>query len=389
MATVLYAWELGANLGHLIPLGAIARRLDEDGHKAVFAVLDVGMAAAALDPSAVVVQAPVWPQHRHFGARGGFASYADILAAIGFADPVKLAAMMRAWSGLLDLIRPDAVVADHSPALLATLNGGSIPVVAVGSGFTMPPVDRDAFPPLRADSAPAIPETRLFQTLRTAEAMCGRPPSTQLMAAFRTSARVVFGLPELDPYRSFRQEAFAMPPGGLPAAGPLPAEPRLFAYVGSDAPNFEVLAQALSIIEVPVEAYFRGETGPIPEFLRLRGLTVHETPPPLAEVLPRVSHVLTQGGAMTSAAVFAAGRPQLVLPPHDEAEINLALLEQYRVAQRLRAEDDPAAIAAEIGAFMADHDLIERAQEIAQRIAVRPLPDGGEVAAAAVRRVLA
>jgi hypothetical protein len=168
----------------------------------------------------------------------------------------------------------------------------------------------------------------------------------------------------------------------------LPAERRLFVYAGDDAPNFEVFVQALAMIDAPVEAYFRGEVGPLPEFLRLRGAIVHDRPPPLSDVLPRVSHVLTQGGAMTSAAVFSAGRAQLVMPPHDEAQLNLGLLEQYGVGSPLTVGSDPAIVAADIDAFLADAGQAARAQEIAHRIATRPLPDGAEVAAAAVKRAL-
>jgi rhamnosyltransferase subunit B len=390
VATILYAWELGAGFGHLIPLSRIEQKLRQDGHRAVFAVADVAAAAAALGPQAVIVQAPVWPAHRHFGAAGGsLASYTDILAAIGLADSGKLAAVMRAWLNLIDLVRPDAVVVDHSPGLLAALHGSAIPVVAVGSGFTMPPVDRDAFPPLRADNAPAIPEGRLLQALRSAQTLCGRPPSAGLTQAFRTAGRIVFGVPELDPYRSFRREELAAPPGGLPTALPPPPEHRLFVYVGEDADNFAALAQALSMLDAPLEAYLRGGSGPFAEFLRLRGATVHEALPPLDEVLARVSHVLTQGGAMTSAAAFTAGRPQLVVPTHDEAELNLALLQQFGVARRLATRGNTAqAIAADIGSFLADTVVADAAGEIAERLATRRLEDGAVVAADAVRRVL-
>jgi rhamnosyltransferase subunit B len=389
MATVLYGWELGANLGHLVPLSRIASKLSEDGHRAVFAVLDLGIAEMALGPGSGIVQAPVWPSHRHFGARSGaLASYADILSAIGFGDPAKLSAMIGAWTALVDLIKPDVVVADHSPGLEVALYERGPPIVAVGSGFTMPPLHLGHFPPLRGDSVPAMPEPRLLEGLRRAQAARGRKPAGRLLAPFHTKARVVFGLPELDPYRSFRQEPMASPPGGLPPPQPWLAERRLFVYVGGDAPDFEILAQALSILPVPVEAFFRGQTGPVPEFLRMRGMTVHEAAPPLVEVLSRCSHILTQGGAMTAAAAFTAGRPQLVMPGHDEAELNLAMLKQHGVAAELELTTDPHAVARDIAAFMDDPGYSERAQEIARRIAARTLPDGTDAAAGAVRAAL-
>ena len=337
MATVLYAWELGANLGHLVPLSRIANKIGEDGHNAVFAVLDLGIAAAAPRSCCQCpVAAPVrGPPNAILAPRGGFASYVDILAAIGFSDPSKLAAMMGAWSGLVDLVKPDAIVADHSPALQMSMRDRGIPVIAVvGSAFTMPPLEYDQFQRYAGDSYPAIPETRLLEILRRAQAIRGCKLSGDLISAFRTANRVVFGLPELDPYRSFRHEQLTRPPGGFPTAQPWSNSRRLFVYVGGEMPNFETLAQALSVVNVPIEAYFRGESGPLTEFLKLRGAVVHEEPPDLNEVLTRCSHMLTQGGAMTAAAGLSAGRPQMVLAGHDEAELNLSMLAQNGVSAR-------------------------------------------------------
>ena len=159
-------------------------------------------------------------------------------------------------------------------------------------------------------------------------------------------------------------------------------------YVGGEVENFDRLAQALAVLDVPVEAYLRGEVGPVPEFLRMRGITVHDRPPALADVLARASHVISQGGAMTSAAVFAAGRPHLVVPSHDEALINLALLQQHGVARAMRVSPEIGDITTAIGDFLADAALPDAALAAAQRIAGRPLPDGADVAAGAIRSLL-
>jgi hypothetical protein len=390
MATILFAWELGANLGHLIPLSRIAKALDGEGHRAVYALRDIGNARAVLGDDTRVVQAPIWPLHKHFGAiSGGLASYADILTAIGFGDPQKVAAVAAAWQSLIDYVRPDVVVADHSPALHVLLHGTGIRIVDIGTGFTMPPLDYDFFPPLRGDLAPAVPESRLFESLRDARNLLKLPRPSGLIEAFRSPYRVVFGLPELDPYQGFRREPVVAPPGGLPPAMPWPRERRLFVYAGTEMTNFESLLQALAVLESPVEIYLRGDAGPAREFLRMRGITVHDTPPDLATVLKNASHILSQGGAGTIAAAYSAGRPQLVVPAHDEAEINAEMLVRSGVGQTLAVTTDPSEIAARIAQFMAHPLLPDNALELANRIARRPLPDGASVAAAALKAALA
>jgi UDP:flavonoid glycosyltransferase YjiC (YdhE family) len=390
MATILFAWELGANLGHLIPISRVAAALAGEGHLSAYALRDLGNARALLGAEARVLQAPVWPNHRHFGAvSGGLASYADILTAIGFADPQKLAAVADAWRMLIDYVRPDLVVTDHSPGLHVALFGSDIPLVDIGTGFTMPPLDYEYFLPLRGDLAPAVPEQRLFESVRDARTLMGLRRPAGLIEVFRARHRVVFGLPELDPYRGFRREPIVAPPGGLPPAQPWPRARRLFVYAGAEMHNFDVLLQALATLDVSLEVYLRGDAGPAREFLRMRGATVHDEPTDLTEVLRDASHVLTQGGAGTIAAAYSAGRPQLVMPAHDEAKINLEMLVRAGVGQSLTVATDPADVAAEITRFMAHPSLPDNALELANRIARRVLPDGAVVAAEAIRGALA
>ena len=390
MATILFAWELGANLGHLIPISRIAQRIDEGSHRCVFALGDLAHARAVLGSEAQILQAPLWPRHRHFGAvPGALSSYADVLTGVGFADPAKVAAVAGAWTSLIELVRPDLIVADHSPGLLVALFGTGIRAIAIGTGFTMPPLDYDQFPPLRGDLAPAVPELRLLEAVRDAKALVGGKRPANLLDVFRTRDRVVFGLPELDPYQSFRREPMVAPPGGLPSAQPWPRERRLFVYAGAEMIGLDILLQALATVDVKQEAYLRGDAGPGREFLRLRGATVHDTPPPLEEVLRTASHVLTQGGAGTIAAAYTAGRPQLVVTSHDESSLNLDLLKRGGVGTGLEITENTKDVAAAIGKFIDDPALPDNALEAANRIARRVLPDGADVAAAAIRAALA
>ena len=266
---------------------ALARRLAADGVKATFAVNDLAnVHLVAKRDEFAILQSPVWPDHRHWGHRPSIASYADILTGIGFADSAKLSTMMSAWHSLLELVKPDLVVADHSPALLAALHGTGMPVVTVGTPFTMPPLTLDRLPPLRADQAPSLPEPRLHQSLKAAMTELGLRPPARMVDLFRSNERLVFGMPELDPYRAFRDEPILTPPEPLPAFVEAPVKPRLFVYAGSEVPHLETLVQGLVEMDIDIVAYLRGDVGPLPYFLKHRGHKVYDTPPPLDEVLP-------------------------------------------------------------------------------------------------------
>ncbi|HSK40859.1 MAG TPA: hypothetical protein VK943_13920, partial [Arenibaculum sp.] len=250
--------------------------------RSVFAVRNLEGARSALgaEPPSVL-QAPVWPRYRSWSATGTLAGYADVLAGIGFGEPTQLEVVVRAWRELLDLVQPDLIVADHSPALMLSTFGESTPVVAVGTGFTMPPLGLDRFPPLQADRATAMPEGRLLESARIVQKARGAALPASLIDIFRSPARFVFGLPELDPYAGFRNEPIHVPPEGLPAYSE-PGERRLFAYLGGEFPQLELLAQVLAEMDIPVECYLRGEIGSVGTFLRLRGHVVHDQPPDLA-----------------------------------------------------------------------------------------------------------
>jgi UDP:flavonoid glycosyltransferase YjiC (YdhE family) len=252
----------------------------------------------------------------------------------------------------------------------------------------MPPVGYERLPLLRGDQAPVVPEARLLDIVRGVQRKRGRPEAASLSAAFRTGKRVVFGMPELDPYASFRRERIVAPPGGLPAAQEHPSGHCLFVYLGGEGATFEILAQALAGLDLKLEVYLRGEMGPIPTFLRSRGVIVHDTPPSLVEVLSRCSHVLTEGGALTSAAALASGRPQLVAPLHGEAEINLRLLQERRVAWRLEKAESSDQLREAIWQFVNDRPLVEQAVAEARRLAIRRLPDGKGVVAQSVLELL-
>jgi rhamnosyltransferase subunit B len=85
-------------------------------------------------------------------------SYADILAGSGFGSVETLLPVVAAWQVLLDLLRPDLIVADYSP-ILCLAAYGSVPVVAIGDGLSCLRLARTAIP----DSGPETQDCRTSQ----------------------------------------------------------------------------------------------------------------------------------------------------------------------------------------------------------------------------------
>ena len=138
MSRILFAWELGANYGHLTRMAPIAEKLRGAGHQVFFAVRDMRSAAEILGPKGFAfTQAPI-PSGRP-RPKSGPGNHAEMLALEGYADRVTLWGMARGWISLAQLFRAELVVADHAPgALLAAWILG-LPRAQIGSGFEIPP----------------------------------------------------------------------------------------------------------------------------------------------------------------------------------------------------------------------------------------------------------
>ncbi len=391
MKTILFAWELGAGLGHAKPFADIAKGFADSGTRIYVAapeLLNAQIAFAGLDVT--FVQAPSWPPHRHFGSQTGEGGYLDVLVGIGFADPVKLGATVDGWLSLLDLIKPDVVVADHSPAAMVACHIRRVPVILAGTCFVMPPLEYGRFPPLKADRAPVMPESRAYTAAAQVSQSCGAKPLEKLTDYFRTQGRFVFGIPELDPYAPLRREPLYLPPEGLASFIEPPVVPRIFLYLSAEMPGLDEFVQAIVQLGFSIEAYFGRDIAPLGRFLALAGHTVHEKPPVLADVLMRASHVVSESGAYTSMNTLAAGRPLLGLVPHGEGEFNISTLEKLGTGRPMKSVKDKRDIKKVLFGFIKDHALQQKARHWAKTIEMRRTqsPNGRDAVTAAIRKIL-
>ncbi len=373
MARILFAWELGGGFGHAGPLRVLANRLAERGHEPIFALRDVVTPAPLFrDRRYPVLQGPYWP--KPFALRGrdhAINNYADILATCGYGQAGDLAAMVGAWDDLLALVKPDLVVVDNAPTLALALYE-RIPTIFTGYGFTLPPAHERSFPVLRDETPPLISELMLLRNVEAVQKRRKAPVPRTLTELFRGRFRAMTSLKELDPYR-IRQDAELGPLEAMPGPSMLPYQTSLFAYVGGDYGGVDPLVQALSLLKVPVHAFLRDDAAVHAPFLASRGATVYRDAPPLAEIVPQVTWVLSTGGHTTTHAALMGGRAQMLLPIHLETRITTDRLTELGVGIRLPKRREPHAWAETIGEIMADPALPTAAGEVAESIARRQL----------------
>ncbi len=366
---VLLASELGGNLGHVGPLRRIAGEAATLGLNPVLAVPDLETAFTfALDVP--VLQSPRWPAFIYEGAIAGDESFLDVLTFCGFAAPNHLSSVMRGWKSLIDLVKPDLVVADHAPALAYLAEALALPIVHHGTGFTLPAIVNGRFQPLRSNSSPLVPERRLLGQVQQALQDLKLPVPDRLASAFERGTRLVNTVPELDPYAATRREPCVLPAEDLPPAIPIPEHISIFGYFDGAAPDLAAVLQSLAESGQALNLYIRNGSAFLKQFMTLRGHKVFEEPPSLSELLPSVSHVISHGGSFTAHACLFAGRPHLIWPLHDEARLNLAMLSRLGCAKPLPLGTNMAA-KDEFLALLSNHDLLQAAWQMPEVLKTR------------------
>ncbi len=362
-------WELGSGLGHIMPLLAIARRLRERGHRSILALRDVGGPASLLrDEGFTVVQAPLWRARRDQNGRlRATATFADILASMGFADGDHVGANLAAWDGLFDITAPDLVISDHSPGLCLAARG-RVPMLTLGNGFTLPPPELEEFPDLQPGVRPLLPQPVFLARLNAVLETRGVAPLPRLPAIYESEERYVHCLTLFDPYGARREPPADGPLDPLPAAQPAPPKRRVFVYFGAEMRGVGPLVEGLVASGLAADVYLRGATAAHRRALDQPAIRLFDAPPRLGERLAECSLAVHYGGPGTAGACLAVGRPQVVVPSELERLLYAKVLHTVGVAQVLMGKPTAEEVATALQDVAADEAMTAKAEKIARRL---------------------
>ena len=186
MARILIGWELGANTGHIVKIAGIAAELVARGHEPVLAA---PAHRAPRRPAMQVWQAPLWPTQLATLSRSARDHAGDDGRHPGGARPWRhggdARADRRVGRASSRRCAPDLVVAEFAPGLMMAAQG-RVPLLALGTGFSLPPPHLPYFASLTGK--PAVEdEGRLLDGLnaalarqrpaaaRPADRACSRP----------------------------------------------------------------------------------------------------------------------------------------------------------------------------------------------------------------------
>ena len=374
MASILIAWQLGNHYGHLTADLPVAQALREGGHHVLFAVRDPRVAVEVLTPAGFEFLPIPLPQSLP-GVADAPISYSDILLAAGFGDELTALGLTRSWVSLLELARPDVLVADHAPMALVAARARGIPSVAIGSGFTVPPAMSPA-PSIRTwedislSRRVAADERALAGINGVLEAL-GAAPLDTVPLLFGSGSALLTTFPELDHYGP-RDDCVYLGPVSAPLRSapkswqPGPG-PRIFAYLRATVPRVDAVLSALEVCGAQVLCAMPGASAELIQHFAGTPITMTTTPLPAAALLEHADLTVTYGGQGLIATSLLAGVPLLLVPQTVEQYGGAKLVEHLGAGICLAFDRDEPRVAAAVRQLLADARSRDAARDFASR----------------------
>ncbi len=348
-------WELGAGLGHTIPLAAIGACLTGNGHHVSYALRKPKTAAAAgIEPGVDVCAAPTMGPLRP--NQNAAYDCADMLLLRGYEMPDRLDGRLDSWLRIFEQFSPGTIVTDHAPGARLAAEIAGIPTHAIGNGFAIPPLTSPLQPFIQPPNSHVTrqqdAERRLNDAINAALCRYGRPEIERAVDLFFGGSTFLITLEELDNYNNrqgavyygppFRESAGVSPqwPPRRPPQWSTGASKRVFVYLYPDAPVLPMVLTGLDQLGVSTVVY-AGPNG-ASDFAHLTTRNVVFTEQPFALTKPptRCDLVICQGGGNTVATSLLQGIPVLIYPRHVEQQMACRHLKSQGLAEILDNTSD-------------------------------------------------
>ncbi len=334
MARILCAWELGGDFGHMSKFLPLALLLRERGHEVSFVLRDLSNAESVLGRQGFpLLQAPIWlPKVQ--GLPKTPLNYTEILLPFGFLHKPGLMGIIKGWRELYRLVKPDMILADHSPTALLASRGLPLKRALFGTGFCSPP-RTTPLPNMRPWQKVdverlATGERNVVQTVNAVLAEFGVPPLKAVADIFDVDEDFLCTFPEVDHYPNrgparYWNPVFTVEQGQELAWPPGPGK-HVFAYVKPQYRDFEKILALLRDLKGAAVVFAPGISKALFQKYQSPKLTITAQPVKLAGILSACDLAICHAGHGTVAAALLAGVPLLLLPTQ---------LEQYLTSLRV------------------------------------------------------
>lgn len=336
----LLTWELGDNFGHIATLIKISAGLKREGFDVFVALQNIaGVAPLLHGLDATILAAPYARIKPPSDPTRPVLTYADDLRPCGYDKPDELAALIRAWDGLYQLVQPDVLITNSAPTALLAAMPYAMFKVNIGLGYEVPQLSTP-MPALRYwennDAAViAEHEAAVVGIINTALALLHRAPISSIKDILSTDLSLLTTFSDLDHYPA-RADGHYVGPFFVEDAG-LDVEwtprrskeiKRIFAYL-SHGQDIEAVIKALCQSPHDVILIARRLSAQNVKALSSHShLRVFTDPVKIGKLAADADLCITHGGAGTFVQFLLCGVPQIVFPIHIEQLMAAKRVEQ-------------------------------------------------------------
>ena len=371
MAKVALIWELGGDLGHLMPLTAIAKELMRREHQPILLTRDTTRVLSVVgDTSIPYLQSPLW-EAKSYDDLPPAVNFADTLLRRGYLEPDALYSSVVAWDNTFAAIDAECLIFDHAPTAQLAARGIEVPKLLIGSSFSVLP-RKSPFPRFAYWEKHNAHNKRLLDTekrcVRTANEILnatGKPKISALCDLYDCDEQFIRTLPEFDVYGE-RDDATYVGPLLDHSLGETPRwpssdGPKIFAYLKPHYKYLDFILTVLGRLNASVCAYVPSLP---PQFIKkyqTGGVTFSTKPLALKSVASAADFAISHAGVGTTNVFAEAGVPQFLLPMQMEQTINSRRLADAGLGLYFPLHDPPQFLQKLFQQFFSDTTLKESA----------------------------
>ncbi len=376
---ILVSLDYGAPTELIRDALTVGAALEAKGHKAIYVVGD---------PVAFVDQAGSWtPSELHQAPvlsatpslvmkRPPVDGFADQMAMAGFDDRQTLQTLASIWHRQLEGLKPDLIVGFSTPVLWL-IGQFHAPTVAIGNGFSVPPVLGTSFPRMSVNSTPLADENVMLANANAVLARFGMPALAALSEVMKGCTPILYGPPTLDPYLQLRRTLTIGLLGDSPQPTIPPTKPRLAVFLDVQCPGVEAIVLAVSGLgAIPVDINISGVTTGMRRFLEqqphIKFWTSHAA---LLAQVETASALVHHGVHDVAQRCLTKGRPQLMIPWKREQEILTYMVGWMSFSWTKPATTEVSEMSAAMRDLLRDNSLVVAAQHHARQFADTNLPN--------------
>jgi UDP:flavonoid glycosyltransferase YjiC (YdhE family) len=345
VATILYAWEYGADLGHISVFLPIAKKLRAQGHNLRISIPFSANSASLIKKILTenefdFLDAPGSYVKMMGGEIGSHAELMQQLSCFRMKDDFNF--FFKSWLDLLEEEMPDLVICDFAPVALLAARQLGIQTVLLDLGFFVPDLAQSlpSFFDYVVFSNQAIndenlkkskqkAENRLLEMVNSTFAEFDFPLLQQFTDFYKSDKTLWLNYAELSPFKHTANTQFsgvvASENGGLTPQWKLNKfeSPKIFAYLKQDNPVNKIIMEALRADNnLDVIIYIPDCNEAIKKVCNSDHLTIESSPLNMSLVLKQADLVISNAGAGLIAQTLLAGKPLLLAPTYFEQILN-------------------------------------------------------------------